>query len=190
MFPKIRMTIRLLIVSLCCLVAATAVRAQSAAIETESMALRQKNAFNLHLAVGATNGMRLGVRWYAWEEISPELSFGYVRLLAGGTNNHLEEFKQNALALSAGLNYNLFADNEVTPFFSLLLTHTWAIEKLNNYLTQRRISVTITTGAEMDIAAGLSCFLRMGPSLHFLSQTETRRAQAFLHFDAGLGWTF
>ena len=155
---------------------------------------RRAGAVNIHLAAGSTNGARLGGLWHISPTLAPELSFGYVLLnftLPKNDGSDEEEvIRQDALAISGGVNYFLHTENEVSPLFSLLVTHTWATEMLNAYISQQRTSITPAVGAAIDLFSRVSFFFRVGPSIHILSRTETRTAQVHMHFDGGIGITF
>ncbi|MBI5646721.1 MAG: hypothetical protein HY962_07295 [Ignavibacteriae bacterium] len=171
---------------LCFLLVAAAMHGQT--VEARSTA-RHAGAVSAHLALGTTNGARAGLRYHLSSSLSAELSFGYVRFTVLRTGT-VQELSQDASAASAGVNLHTHAGNDISPFFSFIVTQAWATKRLNEFVTQRRFSLTATTGAELDVLPRLSCFFRVGPSVHFLSRSESRRGQVHVHFDAGLGWTF
>ena len=162
-------TLRLPSALLCFLLCAAPMHGQTVEARTTA---RHAGAVSAHLALGTTNGARAGLRYHLSPTFSTELSFGYVRFTVLRTGT-VQEMSQDAAAASAGVNLHTHAGNDISPFFSFIVTQAWATKRLNEFVTQRRFSLTATTGAELDVLPRLSFFFRVGPSVHFLSRSES-----------------
>ncbi len=142
------------------------------------------------LAAGTTNGARFAIRLSLPGGFAPEVSAGYLRLSAESVSGNLSSLKVSAFAAGAGVNWFSHPDNSVAPMFSLLFTYTQALERISSYVHQKRFSITCTGGSEFDVLPCLALHFRLGPSVTFLSKDERGATQLYMHFDAGVGWTF
>jgi hypothetical protein len=95
--------------------------------------------------------------------------------------------KTSALAFSLGGNYLTHPGNKITAAVTVFVTYINALEKLND-LDLHRWALTASFGSIYHISAKMLFFFRAGPSVHFLSKSDSGQVQAFLQFDGGIGW--
>ncbi|MDH7515134.1 MAG: hypothetical protein QHI48_04580 [Bacteroidota bacterium] len=147
-------------------------------------------SFNIHAGVGTTNGIRIGTRFFLTHGLSPELSIGYTRLSVSSKAGSVGSLRVDGYAVTTGLNWYSHPGNDVSPLFTALATYTEAFRRVNDYILQRRFSLTATCGAEFRVSTPLGAFFRLGPSVTFLSREEKAAVQIYLHFDGGFGLWF
>lgn len=148
----------------------------------------QAPKFNLHLALGGVNGVRIGLRSHISQNISLEFSAGIpiTHFIGGGEKEERYSLGINwHQSIKSGLMFSLICSNIVQPNKSYLLSIP-----NNRFFSYLRLSGYI--GYFTDILPGFTYFIRGGTvffeSVHF--KERKNRFNLIPSFDIGIGWNF